>query len=111
MPTVGISIARLRKLLRADVDDARLEQLLDQLGCDVEGITTVRRYISKHSDYAIELTPSESLPLTDPGSGVSADKAEDVWQLAARSRSFARAAAGAPCIFVRVGWRARCVAT
>jgi hypothetical protein len=32
MPTVGISIERLRKLLRADVDDTRLEQLLDQLG-------------------------------------------------------------------------------
>jgi phenylalanyl-tRNA synthetase beta chain len=82
MPTVGISIARLRKLLRADVDDARLEQLLDQLGCDVEGITTVRRYQSKHSDYSIELTPSESLPLSDPGSGVSAEKADDIWQLA-----------------------------
>ncbi|MDQ3024014.1 MAG: phenylalanine--tRNA ligase beta subunit-related protein, partial [bacterium] len=82
MPTVAISIARLRKLLRADVDDTRLEQLLDQLGCDVEGITTVRRYVSRHSDYSIELTPSESLPLSDPGSGVSAEKAEDIWQLA-----------------------------
>jgi phenylalanyl-tRNA synthetase beta chain len=82
MPTVGISIARLRKLMRADVDDARLEQLLDQLGCDLEGITTVRRYVSRHSDYAIELTPSESLPLTDPGSGVTGEKPEDVWQLA-----------------------------
>jgi phenylalanyl-tRNA synthetase beta chain len=82
MPTVGISIARLRKLLRADVDDSRLEQLLDQLGCDVEGITTVRRYVSRHSDYSIELTPSENLPLSDPGSGVSGDKAEDIWQLA-----------------------------
>lgn len=82
MPTVGISIARLRKLLRADVDNARLEQLLDQLGCDVEGITTVRRYQSRHSDYSIELTPSESLPLSDPGSGVTAEKADDIWQLA-----------------------------
>jgi phenylalanyl-tRNA synthetase beta chain len=82
MPVIGISVARLHQLLRAEVDAAQVERLLDEVGCDVEGVAQVRRYQSRHSDYMIELTPSEALPLTDPLSGVSAASADEVWRFA-----------------------------
>lgn len=75
-------MARLHQLLRADIDAAAVERLLDEIGCDVEGVVNVRRYQSRHSDYLIELTPSEALPLTDPLSGASAASADEVWQFA-----------------------------
>ncbi len=43
MPVVGIPTDVLRQRIGVDVSDERLDALLDQLGCDVEGIATVRR--------------------------------------------------------------------
>jgi phenylalanyl-tRNA synthetase beta chain len=80
MPVIGISVARLHQLLRADVDAATVERLLDEIGCDVEGVVQVRRYASRHSDYMIELAPGESVPLTDPVCGFTGATADDVWQ-------------------------------
>lgn len=80
MPVIGISVARLHELLRSDTSAEQVERLLDEIGCDVEGVVNVRRYASRHSDYVIEVTPQESLPLTDPTSGFTGDKPEDVWQ-------------------------------
>lgn len=80
MPVIGISVARLHQLLRTDVSAGRVEELLDQVGCDVEGVVNVRRYVSRHSDYVIEVTPQESLPLTDPTSGYVGETPEEVWQ-------------------------------
>jgi len=82
MPVIGISVARLHELLRSDISSERVEQLLDEIGCDVEGVVNVRRFASKHSDYVIEVTPQESLPLTDPTSGFTGAKPEDVWEAA-----------------------------
>jgi len=75
-------VARLHELLRTDSSEAKVEELLDQIGCDVDGVVNVRRFRSKHSDYVIEVTPQESLPLTDPTSGFTGDKPEDVWEAA-----------------------------
>ncbi len=79
MPVIGISISRLRELVRADISDDKLAELLDQLGCDVDGVTSMLRYKSRASDYVIEVLPSESLPLTDQASGKTVEKAEDLW--------------------------------
>ncbi len=43
MPVVGIPTDVLRARIGADLSDEELDDLLDRLGCDVEGITTVRR--------------------------------------------------------------------
>ncbi len=82
MPVIGISVARLHQLLRSDISAERVEQLLDEIGCDVEGVVDVRRYQSRHSDYVIEVTPQESLPLSDPTSGFTGETPEEVWQAA-----------------------------
>ncbi len=44
MPVVGIPTDLLRARIGATVSDKKLDELLDRLGCDVEGITTVVRY-------------------------------------------------------------------
>ena len=86
MPVIGISVDRLHRLLRSEASSAQVAELLDQIGCDVEGVVDVRRFQSRHSDYVIELTPQESLPLTDPTSGFTGATAEEVWQLAGAER-------------------------
>jgi len=86
MPVIGISVERLHKLLRSDVDADKMAELLGYVGCDVEGVVDVLRYQSRHSDYVIEVTPQESLPLTDPTSGFTGVTPEDVWQLSGRER-------------------------
>ncbi len=80
MPVIGISVSRLHELLRSEVSEDRVEQLLDWLGCDVDGVAEVRRLKSRHSDYVIELKPQEAIPLTDPHSGFSSEHWEKVWQ-------------------------------
>ncbi|MCC7477755.1 hypothetical protein IT575_04790 [bacterium] len=80
MPVIGISISRLRQLVRSEISDEKLTELLDQLGCDVDGVTSMLRYKSRASDYVIEVLPSESLPLTDQASGRTVEKAEDLWE-------------------------------
>ena len=71
---------RLHELLRNETSEEQVAGLLDQIGCDVDGIVNVRRFRSRHSDYVIEVTPQESLPLTDPTSGFSGEKPEEVWE-------------------------------
>lgn len=44
MPVVGVPTDVLRERIGVGVSDEKLDELLDQLGCDVEGITTVRRF-------------------------------------------------------------------
>ena len=80
MPVIGISVDRLHRLLRAPVSPGQVERLLDEIGCDVEGAVQIRRYMSRHSDYSIEVTPTEALPLSDPLSGASGATWEEVWQ-------------------------------
>jgi phenylalanyl-tRNA synthetase beta chain len=92
VPVIGISVERLMGLVRrgaetrVDVTPEHIETLLDQLGCDVDGVADVRRYRSRHSDYVLELKPQETIPLTDPHSGVSGERWEDIWELASTER-------------------------
>jgi phenylalanyl-tRNA synthetase beta chain len=113
MPVIGISVERLMALVRreavapapspegqsramapaplapaplADITAERVETLLDQLGCDVDGVADVRRYRSRHSDYVLELKPQETIPLTDPNSGATGARWEEVWELASTER-------------------------
>lgn len=90
MPTIGISTERLRALVTrglppgAGPELARIEELLDQLGCDVDGVGELRRYKSRFSEQQIELGPADSLPLTDPLSGESRENPAELWELVAQ---------------------------
>jgi phenylalanyl-tRNA synthetase beta chain len=92
VPVIGISVERLLGLVRrgaearSDVTPEYIETLLDQLGCDVDGVMDVCRYKSLHSDYVLELKPYEVVPLTDPVSDVSGIAWQEVWELASRER-------------------------
>jgi phenylalanyl-tRNA synthetase beta chain len=86
MPVIGISVSRLHELLGSEVSEDRVEQLLDWLGCDVDGVAEVRRLRSRHSDYVIELKPQETIPLSDPHSGFASESWEDVWEEAGTER-------------------------
>jgi phenylalanyl-tRNA synthetase beta chain len=92
MPVIGISVDRLMALTRRgaehreDITAERIEELLDQLGCDVDGVVDVCRYRSKHGDYVLELKPQETIPLTDPHSGYTGVTWEEVWELASTER-------------------------
>lgn len=86
MPVIGISVSRLHELLRSDVSEDRVEQLLDWLGCDVDAVAEVRRLRSRHSDYVIELKPQETIPLSDPHSGFASEQWEEVWEAAGTER-------------------------
>jgi phenylalanyl-tRNA synthetase beta chain len=81
MPVIGISVERLHRLLNVDAEAGQVETWLNQLGCDVDGVVEVIRYKSKHSDKIIEVLPSEALPLTDDVSGVTVERATDLWEL------------------------------
>ena len=81
MPVIGISVERLHRLLGVDAEDGQMETWLNQLGCDVDGVAEVIRYKSRHSEKVIEVLPSEALPLTDDVSGVSVERATDLWEL------------------------------
>jgi phenylalanyl-tRNA synthetase beta chain len=81
MPVIGISVEQLHRLLKLAASAEQVETWLNQLGCDVDGVVEVIRYKSKHSDKVIEVLPSEALPLTDDVSGVSTERATDLWEL------------------------------
>ncbi len=54
MPVVGIPTEILRELVGEDLSDTQLDDLLDRLGCDVEGIAEVNRLQCPRCAHLIE---------------------------------------------------------
>jgi phenylalanyl-tRNA synthetase beta chain len=79
MPVVSIPLADLNQQLDAELDKDQLEQRLEQLGCDIEDFTHLRRLYNKISGSLIELTPNEEVPAKCPDTGVEGDPAE-MWE-------------------------------
>ena len=45
MPVIGIDISQLRKLINTDIDNNELNKVLKEMGCDVEGFATLKRFL------------------------------------------------------------------
>ncbi len=69
MPVIGIPVARLRALMRMEIDPDDLLQTLGHLGCDVEGYTELRRVRCNRCSTVHEMTGSEEVPPQCDGCG------------------------------------------
>lgn len=90
MPVVAVPTDALRRLIGADVDDETLSDLLERLGCDVEGFASVRRIRCSACGTITERTEKDVLPgacpecLTDAGGDVESFWEEMGWEKAIR---------------------------
>jgi phenylalanyl-tRNA synthetase beta chain len=64
MPVIGIPLARLRSLLRAEVSPSELLEHFGHLGCDVEGFTQLARVRCNRCGFVAEMTATEEIPPT-----------------------------------------------
>jgi phenylalanyl-tRNA synthetase beta chain len=62
MPVIGIPVNNLLKQLDLDISRDDLITNLEQLGCDVEGYTTLKRLKCSFCEYILELTDTEPVP-------------------------------------------------
>ena len=62
MPVIGIPVKKLIDLFRAEIGRDELLRSLEQLGSDVEGYTTYRRYACAICGGIMEITETEDVP-------------------------------------------------
>ncbi|MHC4861432.1 MAG: hypothetical protein ACYTDY_15225, partial [Planctomycetota bacterium] len=62
MPIVGISTARLKKLLGQDLTSERIAEAIDQLGCDLEEVADVLLYECPACRAVADRLPREDPP-------------------------------------------------
>ena len=62
MPVVGIDISQLKKLINTDIEDKKLVRILEELGCDVEGFATLKRFLCSNCNGITEITEEEERP-------------------------------------------------
>ncbi|MFH1277047.1 MAG: phenylalanine--tRNA ligase subunit beta [Candidatus Eisenbacteria bacterium] len=78
MPVIAIPTEPLRRIVGLDVDDQRLSDLLEGLGCDVEGFAPVRRIRCSACRSIVERTEKGELPGACPecltGAGEDIDR-------------------------------------
>ena len=80
MPVVAIPTEPLRRLIGADVTDQKLSDLLERLGCDVEGFAPVRRIRCSACGSIVERTEKDELPGACPECLTSVDgKVDEFW--------------------------------
>jgi phenylalanyl-tRNA synthetase beta chain len=80
VPVVAIPTDPLRRLIGSPVDDETLWDLLERLGCDVEGFAPVRRIRCSICGAIIERTEKEELPGACPECLTSAEgRTRDFW--------------------------------
>ena len=90
MPVVAIPTDKLRRLLATEIEDQRLSDLLEGLGCDVEGFAPVRRIRCSACGSVVERTHKDALPgacpecLTDVEGPVEAFWKDLGWENAIR---------------------------
>ena len=80
MPVVSIPIAEVSERLGRDLGREGLEPLLDQLGCDVEDFTQIRRLRCTGCGELLEATLNESLPLGCAECGAERADAAALWE-------------------------------
>ena len=62
MPIVGISTARLRKLLGTDLESEEIAQAIDRLGCDLEEVAEVHIHSCPACRAVFDRLPREDAP-------------------------------------------------
>ncbi|MBI5183145.1 MAG: phenylalanine--tRNA ligase subunit beta [Nitrospinae bacterium] len=69
MPVIGIPYQRFVQQLGIDIGKERLIEYLKQLGCDVEGCTTLLRFLCNRCNSITEITVEEGIPAYCDGCG------------------------------------------
>lgn len=62
MPVIGIPTHSLQRLLKTKMDSESLIHKLEEMGCDVEGITDLRRFQCQKCEFITEITQTEDPP-------------------------------------------------
>jgi phenylalanyl-tRNA synthetase beta chain len=62
MPIVGISTARLRKLLGSDLESEKIAEAIDRLGCDLEEVAEVHIHACPACSAVFDRLPREDAP-------------------------------------------------
>lgn len=63
MPVIGIPLHLLRQRVATPLEPQQLVEQLQQLGCDVEGYATLRRFGCSRCDNILEITETEHPPV------------------------------------------------
>ncbi|MCA9755373.1 MAG: phenylalanine--tRNA ligase subunit beta [Candidatus Eisenbacteria bacterium] len=64
MPVIGIPTAELRRRIGEEVEGDKLLEVLGDMGCDVEGLATLRRMQCVRCGFVMELAGKEDTPPT-----------------------------------------------
>ncbi len=64
MPVIGIPVDMLRERIETSLSSEELVTKLQQLGCDVEGYATLRRFACQDCDWLMEITETENPPVS-----------------------------------------------
>ena len=80
MPVVAIPISELNRRLGRELGRDGLEPLLDQIGCDVEDFTQIRRLRCRQCGDLVEATLGETLPAICGECGAEAADAAQLWE-------------------------------
>lgn len=75
MPVVGISTARLRKLLGREIESERLAEAIDRIGCDLEEVAEVVLHECGACGGIVDRLPREDAPKECPICGSRSEKA------------------------------------
>ena len=78
MPVIAIPIEELNRHLGRSLSADEMEAYLDQIGCDLDGFTKLRRYRCRPSGVLLELNPHEELPSRCPETQIEG-KPEELW--------------------------------
>lgn len=63
MPVIGIPVEMLKERISTPLEPGALVEKLQQLGCDVEGFATLRRFGCQNCGYLMEITETENPPV------------------------------------------------
>ena len=70
MPVIGIPVEMLKERISTPLEPDALVLKLQQLGCDVEGFATLRRFGCQNCGYLMEITETENPPVICEACGV-----------------------------------------
>lgn len=77
MPVIGIPVNMLTERISTPLEPEAMVTKLQQLGCDVEGFATLRRFGCANCDYLMEITPTENPPVLCEACGFDFKAAPD----------------------------------